>query len=90
MSGQRITKYQAQVYMNVRETGETQAAAATIAGMSARSGQRIEAGEHQPNRGRVRDWCSRTDPLAAVWESELEPMLRQLLSDNYIVQATIT
>lgn len=77
MSGQRITKYQIQVYMNVRETGQTQAAAATIAGMSARSGQRIEAGTHQPNRGRVRDWRSRPDPLAAVWESEIEPMLRQ-------------
>lgn len=47
MSGQRITKYQIQVYMNVRETGQTQAAAATIAGMSARSGQRIEAGTPQ-------------------------------------------
>jgi hypothetical protein len=77
MSGQRITKYQVQVYMNGRETGLTQAKAAAIAGISARSGQRIEAGEHQPNRGRVRDWRSRSDPLAAVWESEIEPMLRQ-------------
>lgn len=37
----------------------------------------IEAGEHQPNRGRVRDWRSNADPLAGVWENELEPMLRQ-------------
>jgi hypothetical protein len=77
MSGQRITKYQAQVYMNARATGQTQVSAGTIAGISERSGQRIESGEHQPNRGRVRDWRSRPDPLAAVWESELEPMLQR-------------
>jgi hypothetical protein len=77
MSGQRITKYQIQVYMNARESGLTQGSASMIAGISPRSGQRIEAGSHQPNRGRVHDWRSRPDPLAAVWESELEPMLQR-------------
>ncbi|MFM7449338.1 MAG: hypothetical protein ACKO24_12165 [Leptolyngbyaceae cyanobacterium] len=41
--------------MNAREIGLTQVDAAAIAEFSERTGQRIEAGEHQPNRGRVRD-----------------------------------
>lgn len=76
MSGKPIEKYQIQVYMKARELGLTQVESATIAGFSERSGQRIEAGDHQPNRGRVRDWRTSADPLAEVWESELEPMLR--------------
>ena len=76
MSGKPIEKYQIQVYMNARELGLTQVESAAIAGFSERSGQRIEAGDHQPNRERVRDWRTSADPLAEVWESELEPMLR--------------
>lgn len=63
--------------MNARETGVTQVEAAALAQISRRSGQRIEAGEDRPNRGRVRDWRTTPDPLAAVWESDLEPMLRR-------------
>ena len=63
--------------MNARETGVTQVEAAALAQISRRSGQRIEAGEDRPNRGRVRDWRTAPDPLAAVWESDLEPMLRR-------------
>lgn len=77
MSGKTIQTYQIRVYMNAREIGLTQVDAAAIAEFSERTGQRIEAGEHQPNRGRVRDWRSSADPLAEVWENELEPMLRQ-------------
>jgi hypothetical protein len=72
----KVKTYQVQVYMTAREKGFTQVEAAALAGFSARTGQRIEAGAHQPNRGRVRDWRSTPDPLAEVWESELEPMLR--------------
>lgn len=63
--------------MKARKQGLTQPEAATIAEISPRSGQRIEAGEHQPNRGRVRDWRTCADPLAGVWENELEPLLRR-------------
>lgn len=76
MSG-RIKTYQIQVYMAAREKGLTQVEAPELAGFSARSGQRIDAGVHQPNRGRLRDWRSVADPLAEVWESELEPMLKR-------------
>lgn len=62
--------------MTAREKGFTQVEAAEVAGFSARTGQRIEAGDHQPNRGRLHDWRSIPDPLAEVWESELEPMLK--------------
>jgi hypothetical protein len=61
--------------MNAREIGLTQADSATIAEFSERTAQRIEAGTHQPQRGRPRDWRSSPDPLAAVWQSELKPML---------------
>lgn len=63
--------------MNARATGANQRQAATIAGISERSGQRIEAGAHQPGRARKRDWRTRSDPLVEVWENELEPMLRK-------------
>lgn len=72
-----ISSYQSQVYMRARETGCTQVQSATIAGLSERSGRRIEAGEHQPKAGMERDWRTRIDPLAEVWDSELEPMLRR-------------
>lgn len=77
MSGKVIETYQIRVYMNARERGLTQADAASLAEFSERTGQRLEAGDYQPNRGRVRDWRTCADPLAAVWESELEPMLRR-------------
>lgn len=77
MSGKVIETYQIRVYMHAREIGLTQADAAYIAEFSERTGQRLESGDYQPNRGRVRDWRTCADPLAEVWESELEPMLRR-------------
>jgi hypothetical protein len=62
--------------MNAREIGLNQAKAAYIADISERTGQRIESGEHQPNRGKVHENNSK-DPLEGVWEKELEPMLRK-------------
>ena len=63
--------------MNGRNLGLTQADAAQIAEISTRTGQRIEAGQHQPNRGRMDERRTVPDPLAGVWDNELEPMLRQ-------------
>ena len=77
MPGQYIQTYQVQVYMRAREEGCTQQASAAIAGFSERSGRRIEKGEHQPKYGQEREWRTRPDPLAGVWESELEPMLKR-------------
>lgn len=77
MSGKPIETDQVRVSMKARELGLTQADAASIAEFSERSGQRVEAGDYQPHRGRVRDWRTSADPLVAVWESELEPMLKR-------------
>jgi DNA-binding XRE family transcriptional regulator len=65
---QTIQNYQIRVYMNARDLGLSQTDAASIAEFSERTGQRIEAGTHQPNRGRVRDWRTSADPLVGIWE----------------------
>lgn len=61
--------------MNARRLGLTQTDAAEIAEISSRSGQRIEGGTHQPQRGQSQAQRTVPDPLAEVWDSELEPML---------------
>lgn len=77
MPGKQIKTYQLRVYMNAREIGLTQVDAAAIAEFSQRSAQRIDAGVHQPQRGKRQACRSTPDPLAPVWEQELEPLLRQ-------------
>lgn len=61
--------------MESRASGSSQATAAVQAGISERSGRRIDRQEHQPARGRPHNWRTRADPLAAVWSSELVPLL---------------
>ena len=79
--------------MKHRADGLTQEAAAAKAGLSERSGRRIEKGQHGP-REEPRAWRTRADPLADVWTSELEPLLvreplltgltlLEYLDDNY-------
>ena len=63
--------------MNARELGLPQSVSSQIAEISERTGQRIDAGHHRTNRGSVVDPPRSQDPLAAVWASELEPMLRR-------------
>lgn len=63
--------------MESREAGNNQRTSAAKAGISERSARRIEKNQHQPKRGRPRDWRTREDPLAKVWESELRPMLER-------------
>lgn len=63
--------------MNARKLGLTQADASFIADISERTGQRIDAGVHRPNVGKVSEPPHPRDPLADVWENELEPMLRR-------------
>lgn len=72
-----IQPYQVQVYMRARKQGCTQSGAAVIAGFSERSGRRIESGERSEPLGEERAWRTRIDPLAGVWEQELEPMLKR-------------
>jgi hypothetical protein len=55
----------------------TQAAAAAKAGISERSARRIEPLESLPSQRPPRQWRTRPDPLAASWETELLPLLRE-------------
>ncbi len=73
----QINIQQYQLYMNKRDSGAKQATAAATAGISVRTGSRIDTQTHQPQNGRPHDWLTRADPLEQVWLSELEPMLRR-------------
>jgi len=61
--------------MKHRQTGCSQETSAAKAGISVRSGRRIEKGEKTTPK--ARNWRTREDPLAAVWESELVPLLEK-------------
>ena len=61
--------------MKSRQTGSTQETSAAKTGMSARSGRRIEKGERRDTN--KRHWRTRQDPIEAVWESELIPLLER-------------
>ncbi|MFQ5471218.1 MAG: IS21 family transposase [Gammaproteobacteria bacterium] len=61
--------------MKSRQSGLTQETAAAKAGVSIRSGRRIEKGEHQLKQDR--QWRTRIDPLKKVWDSELVPLLEK-------------
>jgi hypothetical protein len=66
-------------YMAKRSKGLSQQIAADAVGMSVRSAQRIDRGDHQPqNQPQCgRSWRTRADPLAEVWDSVLVPMLEK-------------
>jgi len=68
-------------YMAKRAGGLSQQVAADAVGISVRSAQRIDRGDLQPEgqqqRVRGRNWRTRVDPLAEVWDSLLVPMLQK-------------
>ena len=76
MSGKKITQQQVKRYMKSRQTGDSQEQAAAKAGVSVRSGRRIEKDERSPPT-QSRSWRTRADPFATVWESELLPLLER-------------
>ncbi len=59
--------------MKHRQSGLTQEVSANKAGISVRSGRRIEKGER--NESGQRHWRTRKDPLEDVWDTELAPLL---------------
>jgi len=76
------TKQQVKVFMEQRDKGQNQAAAAAKAGISERTGRRIE--REGASRGRKpRDWRTRSDPFEGVWDEvagqlEQQPDLQPL------------
>lgn len=61
--------------MRHRQKGCTQETAAAKSGISVRSGRRIDK-TGAPRAKPPRDWRTREDPLEAVWEAELLPLLQ--------------
>lgn len=62
--------------MSKRQQGKSQETAAACAAISERSGRRIEKGE-RPSISGERHWRTREDPLEAIWENELVPLLEK-------------
>lgn len=77
MSGKPINSEQVKVYMQTRKDGKKQVTAAVTAGISERSGRRLEKGDLQPVSKRNRSWRTRVDPFAGVWDSEILPLLEK-------------
>ena len=57
--------------------GKTQAAAAAAAGMSLRTAREWDSGPAPSATKQPRDWRTRPDPFAAVWLTEIEPLLQR-------------
>lgn len=76
VSGKHVTEQQVGLYMANRRSQSQQVAAAR-AGFLERTGRCIEKKEHQPSKGKKRTWRTRKDPLAAVWDSVVLPMLQE-------------
>lgn len=77
MPGKHITTHQVRLYMTQRNQGDTQAGASAKAGVSERTGRRIEIGEVSASAPTPRRWRTRKDPFAAVWDSEIVPLLER-------------
>ncbi len=77
MSGKAINSEQVRVYMQTRQDGKKQVTAAAKAGISERSGRRIEKDDLQPGSKRKRYWRTRVDPFSDVWDSDVLPLLKK-------------
>jgi hypothetical protein len=75
MPGKRITDHQVHKYKQHRNQ-HSQVAAAAKAGISERSARRIEEAQSLPSQRPGRNWRTREDPLSAVWDSEVIPLLQ--------------
>ena len=77
MPGRRINGLQVNLYMKARNDKKTQITSSAIAGISIRSGRRIDQRQLQPDHRPKRHWRTREDPFAEVWENELKGRLDQ-------------
>ena len=75
MPGKHVTDQQVRLYMNLRLT-HTRETAAAKAGLSITTGARIEADPRLPSQTRTPRGRRRPDPLAAIWDSEIIPLLQ--------------
>jgi len=75
MPGKRVTDHQVIKYKQFRQRLGQEAAAAKV-GISERTARRLERLDGLPSQRAPRTWRTRSDPLAAVWDAEVLPMLR--------------
>ncbi|MBV8590259.1 MAG: IS21 family transposase, partial [Acetobacteraceae bacterium] len=72
--GTHITDQQARLYMDLRRTHICPIAAAK-AGFSSSTGARLDADPRMPSQKQTRRGRRRPDPLAAVWQTDIVPLL---------------
>lgn len=65
-----------------------QAAAAARAGLSVRTGRRVEQQGGPAMKGRERDWRTREDPFEKVWDNEVVPLLQAKMKKSERLHAT--
>ena len=75
MPGTHITDQQARLYMHHRRTHTRQLSAAR-AGIGASTGARLDADPRPPSQRQILRGRRRPDPLAAIWDAEIVPMLQ--------------
>ncbi|MCL4699329.1 MAG: IS21 family transposase [Burkholderiaceae bacterium] len=76
MPGKRMTDRQVNEYKRYR-LAHSQEAAAAKAGMSVRTARRVEGAKALPSQQGPRSWRTREDPLSAVWDAEVVPLLER-------------
>lgn len=76
MSGKATTPEQVKLYMKQKNQGDTQQQASAKAGISERSGRRIDSGV-LPKKKEPRQWRTRKDPFVEVWASEILPLIKK-------------
>ena len=74
LPGRHVTDRQMRLYMKFRQTNDP-AVAGAKAGFSTATAYRIEADPQLPSQTRKPRGRRRPDPLAAVWDGEILPML---------------
>jgi len=77
VSGKPINYEQIKVYKSARNNGKTQKTAAAMAGISERSGRRIEKDELQSGGNQKRYWRTHPDFFLEVWEHTIVPLLKE-------------
>ena len=75
LPGRHITDRQMRLYMTLRHT-EPPIIAAAKAGFSTAAAYRIEQDPRLPSQKKMPRGRRRQDPLAAVWDSEVVPLLK--------------
>jgi hypothetical protein len=81
-----VTDAQVRLLRKRMAEGKTVVAAAAAAGMSERSAYAWKAGALPSKAKKPRAWRTRPDPLAAIWDGDVVPLLRA--DEDGVLEAT--